>query len=117
MELVIGGIAQGKRTYARSRGFVDEQMGRALFDGKPVLLALEELLREGPFDARALSDVQSRAIVICNEVGAGVVPLDTEERAWRELVGRTCAQLAQDAERVTRLVCGVPVALKGEELL
>ena len=115
MVLVIGGLASGKRSYMRSLGYGDEKMGTQSFDGKPVLVALEELLREGPLDDAAFCDVASREVVCCCEVGMGVVPIDRDERAWRERVGRTCTKLAAEATRVVRMVCGIPMILKGGE--
>ena len=56
----------------------------------------------------------AKAIVTCSEVGAGIVPLDAQERAWREAVGRMSCELASQAETVVRMVCGIPVVLKGE---
>ena len=111
MILVIGGIASGKRTYVRSLGY-----GEADFDGDPsssapVLLALEELLRGGPLDDVASTQVLAKDVVICREVGSGVVPIDAGERAWRERVGRTCGKLAASATKVVRMVCGIPVTL------
>ena len=117
MILVVGALASGKRTFVRSLGYTDEQMGSALFDGRPVLCDLDELLHKEELDAQALDDLRSRSVVICNEVGMGVVPIDKFERTWRERVGHTCSQLAADADCVVRLVCGIPVMLKGEELV
>ena len=42
------------------------------------------------------------------------MPLDAQERAWREAVGRMSCELASQAETVVRMVCGIPVVLKGE---
>ena len=111
MRLVIGGIASGKRSYVRRLGFDESQMGRDLHDGKPVLLGLEELLRDGPLTDDDFDSLCKREVIVCCEVGQGVVPVDAHDRAWRELVGRTCAQLAQEAEEVVRMVCGIPVTL------
>jgi len=113
MILVIGGIASGKRSYVASLGYGEAQMGCALYDGKPVLCGLEEILRDGALDASAIEDVRSRAVVTCCEVGMGVVPMDASERAWRERVGRTCSSLAADADMVVRMVCGIPQTIKG----
>ena len=115
MVLVVGGIASGKRSYARALGFSDAQMGTQLYDGRPVLCSLEELLRQGELDASGLADVMRRDVVLCCEVGMGVVPLDADQRAWRERVGRSCNELAAQATRVVRMVCGIPVVLKEEE--
>ena len=36
------------------------------------------------------------------------------ERRGREAVGRLCVRLAQRAECVVRMVCGIPTVIKGE---
>jgi adenosyl cobinamide kinase/adenosyl cobinamide phosphate guanylyltransferase len=51
-------------------------------------------------------------IVLCDEVGCGVVPMDREERVWRETVGRLCCRMAGQAERVDRVFCGLAMRLK-----
>ena len=53
-------------------------------------------------------------ILICDEVGSGVVPADPEQRLRREQVGRLCCRLAARAERVERIFCGLSMVLKGE---
>lgn len=113
MVLVVGGLASGKRSYVRSLGYADSSLSRSPEVDAPVLCELEELLRAGALDDRTFELVASKEVVICSEVGLGVVPLDAGERAWRELVGRTCAELAARADRVVRMVCGIPVAIKG----
>lgn len=115
MILVTGGIASGKRTYVRSLGYDESQMSSLIASDAPVLVGLEELLRAGELlqtDLRALRD---KDVVVCCEVGQGVVPMDARERAWRERVGRACAVLARDATRVVRMVCGIPLVIKEEQ--
>ncbi|MGX8697866.1 MAG: bifunctional adenosylcobinamide kinase/adenosylcobinamide-phosphate guanylyltransferase [Prevotella sp.] len=112
MILVIGGIASGKRTFVRSLGYTDEQISPLPAADAPVLLGLEELLRQGALSEQDLQALKAKDVVICCEVGLGVVPIDADERAWRELVGRTCAQLAAEAEQVVRMVCGIPIRLR-----
>ena len=51
-------------------------------------------------------------VLICDEVGCGVTPLDRNDRVWREAVGRLCCELAARAEAVYRVHCGVGVRLK-----
>ena len=55
----------------------------------------------------------SDKILLCEDISCGVVPIDPEQRAWREAVGRMNAMLAARAERVTRIFCGLPMELKG----
>lgn len=112
MVLVLGGIASGKRTYLRSLGYDGELVGTTVGADEPALYGLEEALRKGPLTDEELALVADKAIVACCEVGLGVVPMDADERAWRERVGRTCCALATRAERVVRMVCGIPVIVK-----
>ena len=52
------------------------------------------------------------AIAVSNEVGSGVVPLDPEERAWREAVGRVGCRIAAEADEVYRVVAGIVQRIK-----
>lgn len=102
MILVVGGMASGKRSYVQSLGYDDAQ----------VVYGLEDTLRKGPLAQKELQRLAQKEVVVCCEVGLGVVPMDAGEREWRELVGRTCCTLAQHASKVVRMVCGIPVVLK-----
>ena len=112
MILVLGGMASGKRTYVQSLGYSTANMNTSLASDAPVLLHLEELLKQGPLTKNEIYALTSKEVVVCCEVGMGVVPVDAAERAWRELVGRTCSSLASQATQVVRMVCGIPVQLK-----
>ena len=111
MVLILGGAGAGKKEYARSLGFTDADFSTDVSDGKPVLYDLETIVRSAdvPLDA-----LLQKKLVLCREVGSGVIPLDPKEREWREAVGRLCCALAKEATAVVRIVCGVPIALKGE---
>ena len=52
------------------------------------------------------------AVVVCREVSGGIVPMDGEERAWRERHGRLLRQLAESAGHVYRVFCGLTEELK-----
>ena len=66
-------------------------------------------------DLAALADTlcANYPVVIATEVGGGVVPMDPAQRAAREAAGRLSCLLAQRAETVIRVCCGLPQALKG----
>jgi adenosyl cobinamide kinase/adenosyl cobinamide phosphate guanylyltransferase len=51
-------------------------------------------------------------IIIGDEVGCGVVPVEPFEREWRDETGRVYQLLAANAEEVTRLWAGIPQKLK-----
>ena len=109
MHLIIGGKGQGKLRYALSLGFAEEDVARALPTDKPILYGLQTLTREDP--TLTAADIPD-CIVICDELGCGVVPMDREERAWREQVGRTCCRMWERAAAVYRVTCGLGVRLK-----
>lgn len=104
MIVVIGGIASGKRTFARSLGFAEGDMA----------FGVQDLVRDDEDYAAVAEVLSNKAVVTCVEVGNGIVPLDKGERAWRERVGRLSCLLAEQADTVVRMVCGVPVVLKGD---
>ena len=64
-------------------------------------------------ELRKLADrlAQKRA-VIAAEVGGGIVPLDPVERREREAAGRLACMLAERADTVVRVFCGLPQVLK-----
>ena len=51
-------------------------------------------------------------VIICDEVGNGIVPLDSFEREYRERLGRLLCEIAAKAERVERVVCGIGQRIK-----
>ena len=137
MELYIGGFAQGKLEYVKCR-YNENQKTEKLFvkvidcadsHYKKMLLETEcdvlilnhlhlwvrDLLDEGMEEEKIqttiLSWIKSNpdAIVIC---GNGIVPIKKQERIWREQTGRLMIELAKQAERVERILCGLGQRLK-----
>ena len=131
MILITGGTSSGKATFARNlaaqHGWREDNVA---FNVEELLWGQAESIGQvasagddtaGHTSSKALSatpelieQLAAKAIVTCSEVGAGIVPLDAQERAWREAVGRMSCELANQAEVVVRMVCGIPVVLKGE---
>ena len=63
---------------------------------------------------RSLADrLSQKEVVIATETGCGVIPLDPQERRNREAAGRLSCLLAERAETVVRVCCGIPQVLKG----
>lgn len=52
-------------------------------------------------------------VLVSNEVGLGVVPMGREVRAYVDALGRLNQQMARVCERVTLMVAGLPLHLKG----
>lgn len=115
MILVLGGVGAGKKEYALSLGYRVDDFTSDPYDGKPVLYGLETLVRKDSLSADVLfSAACGKEVVLCAEVGSGVIPLDRGEREYREAVGRLSVRLAKEATAVVRVVAGIPAVIKGE---
>ncbi|MBO4352923.1 MAG: bifunctional adenosylcobinamide kinase/adenosylcobinamide-phosphate guanylyltransferase [Eggerthellaceae bacterium] len=119
MIFVIGGVASGKRSYARSLGYVDSDMGDELSSSCPVIFDVQELVRDGDADAASLAELlaTTKQVVLCQEVGSGIVPVSRGERDWRDRAGALSKELADRADAVVRMVSGIPQVLKGADWL
>ncbi len=51
-------------------------------------------------------------IVITNELGSGIVPLEPSSRSFRDIAGQTNQILASEFEEVINMVSGIPVNIK-----
>ena len=62
----------------------------------------------------ALQEQCDTLVVVTNDVGSDGGDYGEETRAYMEAIGRINAGLAARADVVCELVCGIPIALKGE---
>ena len=127
MILIFGGAYQGKLDYAAQRfKLTENDIYRCSEDhaGEPerkrIIYELDKwvlaLIRAGIYSEDLVKKYISEsgdAIVICNDISCGVVPIDPELRAWREAVGRALAVCAAGSQEVVRLYCGIPTSIKG----
>ena len=109
MKLYIGGAYQGQEELARRENPNAEVFSE--FHETIRKAVLEDGLDPREF-AKAFCVQHPGAIVVANEVGAGVVPMAAADRAFREAVGRALCIIAQHADTVTRCVCGIGVRIK-----
>ena len=126
MILVFGGAYQGKLDYVLERfcltrddvHFCEDAMV-ALETDKRVIYGFENWLLalvRAEFDVQSCVDTLlpslADKIIVTTDVSAGIVPLDTAIRAWREEVGRATTKLAQRSDEVIRMFVGIPTQLK-----
>ena len=52
------------------------------------------------------------SVLICRDISGGVVPMSREDRRWREATGHLCQYLSKEADRVSRVFCGLEQRLK-----
>ena len=114
MILVIGARSSGKREYVKTLGYTDGDMADAALDMRPVVFNVQDMVARSPESSMEfLSKLIEKEVVICCEVGCGVIPLERADREMREATGRLCVALAREAERVVRVVAGIPTVIKG----
>lgn len=127
MKLIIGGYAQGKLDYVLSKYHLRENVvwdsvlpNNATIQDKPVIVnhfhqwVKQRILDGGCPEEEMISflDDYENCIIICDEIGNGIVPIDKFEREYRERVGRILIQLAKKAEEVERVLCGIGQKIK-----
>ena len=98
MVLVVGGMAQGKLDFAR-RALGVAAWSEGALGPEGCVHGLHLALRALPDPAAALDRWLAEHP-------------EREDRDWRELVGRTCCALAETAEAVYRVHCGLGVRIK-----
>lgn len=62
--------------------------------------------------ASALLEGKRDRIIVTDEIGYGIVPIEKQERLYREMTGRLCCILAKEAEEVWRVCCGIGQRIK-----
>lgn len=108
MIFVIGPLFSGKKAFAMERlGCKEADLAADVQDMVTADMTEEHL-------AALAAELTKKKVVIATEIGSGVVPMEKEERAKRELAGRLNCLLAAQAETVVRVFCGLPMVLKGE---
>lgn len=125
MIMIIGGAYQGKLAYAKET-FPDvnwtdgEQCEKEeIFQCEGIFhfhKYIEHLLASGEDIsglAKQIKEKNPDLILVTDEIGYGIVPMDPFLREVRETTGRVCTELAKDAEKVIRVVCGIPTVIKG----
>lgn len=135
MHLIVGGAWQGKKEYARRKYHIEESDiwsgGYPVPDGEwKCINGLHNIIREMMQQPHAIGekgetieksilqhirniiDSNPDIILICDEVGSGIVPVDKAERDYRECVGRVLCELAGEADSVERVHCGIGQVIK-----
>lgn len=129
MKMVIGGAYQGQLAWAKEN--FPEIREEQWIDGKSCQLNdiytckgifdFQEYIRRRmqAEDAGSLTgELTGRnpdIVIVSNEIGYGLVPVEEFERAYREQVGRTCTELAAFSDVVVRVVMGIGNYIKGKE--
>ena len=127
MKLVIGGYAQGKLNYVLQKYQLPKYR---VYDGtiptkveqyeETVIVnhfhqwVRDSLLKKGCPEQEMLTllDHYDRCVIISDEVGNGIVPIDPFEREYRERMGKILITIAERADEVERVICGIGQRIK-----
>lgn len=126
MILIVGGAFQGKKKFAEALTGISAE---TYADGKscafeeifenPVICHFHEYVRRMLQEHMDLSELVAdiaeknpNLVIISNELGYGVVPVDKFDRLYRETTGRVCTQAAAAANEVYRVICGIGTRIK-----
>lgn len=127
MKLMIGGCAQGKLDYAlayygglayrvwEGRIPQNSEIREETVIVNHLHLWVRERMEAGgdPMgEIRGFLDRCPGCVIICDEIGNGIVPVEAFERAYREQTGRILRMLAGEAEEVVRVICGIGQRIK-----
>lgn len=137
MIFIIGGENQGKLEYLfnisrfKKEDVVDclnvdgLKAEEILMSNKPVIYNFNNLIKEllvvyddeekVKENIKRMIKENRKAVIISNEIGYGIVPIDKFERRYRELTGRICCEVAKESKEVHRVICGIGTIIKGEE--
>lgn len=127
MVLIFGGAYQGKLEYALENFGLSENdvyncgESAGLDLSFKVINNLEKFVmacvKDG-LEAKELLDEYGDAltdkIIIVTDISQGIVPMNPDERSWREMTGRTMLYLSRRADKVIRVFCGLGQEIKSQ---
>ncbi len=124
MKMIIGGACQGKSDYAKAH-YPGIRWSDGASCGEEEIFSCEGIVRFHLFVrrwmqagkdtdmlAKRLQSENPGLILVTDEIGYGLVPVDAFEREYREQTGRICTKLAAVSDRVDRVVCGIGKRIK-----
>lgn len=111
MIFVTGGCSSGKRYFVQSTlGYSVDEFTEEFLNDKKVFYNLH--LKDCTEQALLFDYLRTKDVIICDEIGSGIIPLQREDRIHREQVGRICCKIAQESTEVYRVCAGIGVKIK-----
>lgn len=128
MQLIIGGYAQGKLNYVLQRYtdgsclVYDAEFPKKEENGNGEKIIINHLhqwiKRQVEMGGNPEDEIEKYVekhrdiVIISDEIGNGIVPVDVLEREYRERTGRILVRLASGADEVVRVICGIGQKIK-----
>ena len=126
MKMIIGGAYQGQLAWAQAH--FPEIADKDWINGKECketdiftckgIYNFHEYIRHVKEEQRAelaakLIHQNPGIVLVSDEIGYGLVPIDAADRCYREQVGLICTDLATYSDEVVRVVMGIGTKIKG----
>lgn len=124
MELYLGGFAQGKLQYVLAKKANETCAVVETIPPKSIEKTIiwnqfhrwfrRELEQQRNPEEQTANILKQypNLVVICDEIGNGIVPMEAFEREYRERLGRYLCSIAAEAITVERIICGIGSKLK-----
>ena len=125
MVLIFGGAYQGKVEFALEKFDLSEKDVFNCTDSEDIdytckvinnldrrILGWVKDETEARDELDEVIEILRDKIIIVNDISQGVVPMEKELSAWREMVGRTMLYLSKEADEVYRVFCGIGQQIK-----
>lgn len=129
--LVVGGSYQGKLEFVfkkfgmkseqviSSEDFLIENL-KGIEKGNIIInqfhLIMKDWIERGRKPERLVEWILEKnniKVIISDEIGSGLVPMNKKDRYYREETGRALCKLAEQSEEVYRVQCGIANRIKG----
>lgn len=116
MIFIVGGTASGKSSFARENFLIK---GYEIVDDFHKIVKenyLNNILSENNvadfFENYFIEKDLEKLVIISNELGAGIIPIEKSDRDFREINGKVNIHIASKSDEVYRMICGCATRIK-----
>jgi len=120
--LIIGGACQGKLEFAKNKFNLKENdivnLENERYNNQKCVYNLHCYIKDCIYNKVSYNGTikqiisNDNIIIICNEIGCGIVPIDKNERLCRDIFGKICCDIAKSCDTVIRVYCGIGEVIK-----
>jgi len=116
--LVVGGSFQGKSDFAKSFGMpvmdnLHQKVREMMEESKINLNRAIHQANDMVYDKILNIARKHSGVIVCDEIGCGIIPAEKFERDYREITGRILCEIAKMADEVYKVEAGIAMKIKG----
>ncbi|MGG7077508.1 bifunctional adenosylcobinamide kinase/adenosylcobinamide-phosphate guanylyltransferase [Clostridium sardiniense] len=126
MILVFGGAYNGKLAYVKEKYNLDEEdifycnsdninLEKKVICGFHIFVRNMILENKSPLEyIKSNMDKLKDKIIITDDIGLGIVPIEKTDRIWRDEHGKSIQYISSKSKKVIRIFLGIEKVLKDE---